>query len=257
MPTIWFPAPVCVLFHRIVNVVSSLSISQQYFIHKCDLNDSNANRATVRSFAWLPWGRQANFALAMDADSDSSAQSESQKLPPRRPRPTKNRPLDIIHRLMQHPALYDPVRAPRNPVVLCHGTSSCIPSDSLSENKQGLYGFDVRGPESFPILRHHYWSNVLNILRDKVGAEVIVTSVPSTGSIASRAKTLHKLLRERATGRSINFMAHSMGGLDCRHLISHIKPTEYTPVSLTTIATPHRGSPFMDWCTVRKILTLL
>ena len=101
------------------------------------------------------------------------------------------------------------------------------------------------------MLRQHYWSNVLNILRQKVGAEVIVTSVPATGSIASRAKTLHGLLKERAPGRSINFMAHSMGGLDCRHLISHIKPAEYTPVSLTTIATPHRGSPFMDWCTVR------
>ena len=100
------------------------------------------------------------------------------------------------------------------------------------------------------MLRQHYWSNVLSILRQKVGAEVIVTSVPPTGSIASRAQTLDGLLRERASGKSINFIAHSMGGLDCRHLISHIKPTEYTPLSLTTIATPHRGSPFMDWCTV-------
>lgn len=41
-----------------------------------------------------------------------------------------------------------------------------------------------------------------------------------------------------------------MGGLDCRHLISHIKPTEYVPLSLTSIGTPHRGSPFMDWCAV-------
>ena len=45
-----------------------------------------------------------------------------------------------------------------------------------------------------------------------------------------------------------------MGGLDCRHLISHIKPTDYTPLSLTTIATPHRGSPFMDWCRVRAVV---
>ncbi|KAF7799445.1 hypothetical protein EIP86_010680 [Pleurotus ostreatoroseus] len=56
------------------------------------------------------------------------------------------------------------------------------------------------------------------------------------------------MLCGRAPGQSINFLAHSMGGLDCRHLISHLKPTEYKPVSLTTIATPHRGSPFMDWC---------
>lgn len=42
----------------------------------------------------------------------------------------------------------------------------------------GLYGFDVRGPSSIPILQTHYWSNVLNVLRGKVGAEVLMTSVP-------------------------------------------------------------------------------
>jgi len=31
-------------------------------------------------------------------------------------------------------------------------------------------------------------------------------------------------------------------------LISHVKPEDYVPVSLTTVCTPHRGSPFMDWC---------
>jgi triacylglycerol esterase/lipase EstA (alpha/beta hydrolase family) len=46
----------------------------------------------------------------------------------------------------------------------------------------------------------------------------------------------------------VNFLAHSMGGLDCRHLITHINPTHYQPVSLTTLSTPHRGSSFMDFC---------
>lgn len=135
----------------------------------------------------------------------------------------------------------------------------------------GLYGFDSRGPSSFPSMRMHYWSNVLNVLRDKVGAEVIVTSVPGrvdqftpspsstheivvythrTGSIIARSGSMDRQLQERARGRGVNFLAHSMGGLDCRHLISHVKPTEYAPLSLTTISTPHRGSPFMDWCAV-------
>ncbi|KZT12169.1 lipase [Laetiporus sulphureus 93-53] len=112
----------------------------------------------------------------------------------------------------------------------------------------GLYGFDVRGPSAIPMLQMHYWSNVLSILQDKLGVEVIVTSVPSTGSVALRAESLHRFLREKAVGKGINFIAHSMGGLDCRYLISRIRPTEYIPLSLTTIATPHRGSPFMDWC---------
>ena len=64
-----------------------------------------------------------------------------------------------------------------------------------------------------------------------------------------RAEQMHAFLSERLPkGVGVNFVAHSMGGLDCRHLISTIKPTTYTPLSLTTIGTPHRGSPFMDWC---------
>ncbi|CAG8813824.1 18004_t:CDS:1, partial [Dentiscutata erythropus] len=38
------------------------------------------------------------------------------------------------------------------------------------------------------------------------------------------------------------------GGLDCRCLISHLPTDKYIVRTLTTVATPHRGSPFMDWC---------
>ena len=118
-------------------------------------------------------------------------------------------------------------------------------------------------------MRMHYWANVLQILRERLGAEVIVTAVPPyvhlstclyvivslscrTGSISSRAEALHSQLREKVKGRGLNLLAHSMGGLDCRHLISHIKPQEYAPLSLMSVSTPHRGSPFMDWCAVRS-----
>lgn len=73
-----------------------------------------------------------------------------------------------------------------------------------------------------------------------------------TGSIAERAQELDRFLSSRAAGRGVNLLAHSMGGLDGRHLITHIRPKDYTPLSLTTIATPHRGSPFMDWCNVSR-----
>ena len=80
--------------------------------------------------------------------------------------------------------------------------------------------------------------------------------IDRTGSIQSRAARLDEQLQSHARGRGINFLAHSMGGLDCRHLISHIKPAEYAPLSLTCISTPHRGSPFMDWCAVSFSRTL-
>ncbi|THV05269.1 alpha/beta-hydrolase [Dendrothele bispora CBS 962.96] len=187
MSSVYLPAQVVLLFRRIVNVISTISLSTQY----------------------LRTSASSSSAPAEDPERD-----------------------DTIHRLIANPVLYDPLRRPRYPIVLCHG----------------LYGFDSRGPQSFPSLRMHYWANVLSILRDKLGVEVIVTAVPPTGSVSSRAEALHAQLSHRAMGRGVNFMAHSMGGLDCRHLISNVRPTEYAPLSLTTISTPHRGSPFMDWC---------
>ncbi|KAI9016530.1 Alpha/Beta hydrolase protein [Phycomyces nitens] len=119
---------------------------------------------------------------------------------------------------------------PRAPVVLCHG----------------LYGFDKRGPDKLPLFQVQYWGGIENALA-KMGAKVIVTRVPSTGSISERAQVLHRLMKSVLAGKDINFIAHSMGGLDCRHLIANIPDRPYRVQSLTTISTPHRGSPVMDW----------
>lgn len=149
--------------------------------------------------------------------------------PRRRPYATPGSRLD---QLMRQPDLFEPPRAPRYPIVLCHG----------------LYGFDVRGP--FMGYEYHYWSAASDVLQHRLGAPVLIFAVPPTGSIEKRAEKLHELLLRQnfPRGQPLNFVGHSMGGLDARYLISHIRPQEYTPLSLTTIATPHRGSPFMDWC---------
>ncbi|KAF8962670.1 hypothetical protein BGZ46_001128 [Entomortierella lignicola] len=120
--------------------------------------------------------------------------------------------------------------APRNPIVLCHG----------------LFGFDKMGPAAIPHLQIHYWNGIHQAL-SKLGAKVIVARVPRTGSIKERAEDLHKILSTTMEGSPVNFVAHSMGGLDCRYLISHIHDKNYTVQSLTTLSTPHRGSPMMDW----------
>jgi triacylglycerol lipase len=190
--------------------------------------------------------------LSPSSDPNSGS-SPSEPREPVDPARDGREDVDAIHRLIQNPVLYDPLRAPRYPIILCHGAPLAIRDLNNKPNLiLGLYGFDVRGPSSFPSLRMHYWSTILGILRKTVGAEVIVTAVPGTGSITSRADQLDRFLQNKALGRGINFMAHSMGGLDCRHLITHLKPVDYTPLSLTTIATPHRGSPFMDWCKARR-----
>ncbi|KAM5540857.1 hypothetical protein V8D89_005501 [Ganoderma adspersum] len=240
MQTVWFPVPVTALFRRIVNAVSAFSISHHY-LHQAP-TESDLPCPQPYSLRWTAWRRAKSQnarrkppASFLDAYMDLSERAEAKDSSRHDPSPASSYDSwtpDQIHLLISNPALYEPLRKPRYPIVLCHG----------------LYGFDVRGPSSVPILQQHYWSNVLNILRGKVGAEVLVTGVPSTGSVTSRAENLDRLLKDKARGRGVNFLAHSMGGLDCRHLITNIKPSDYVPLSLTTVATPHRGSPFMDWC---------
>jgi triacylglycerol lipase len=45
----------------------------------------------------------------------------------------------------------------------------------------------------------------------------------------------------------VNIIAHSLGGLDARYMISRLKHPAIRVASLTTIATPHRGSPVADY----------
>ncbi|KAJ1742033.1 hypothetical protein LPJ79_002181 [Coemansia sp. RSA 1821] len=113
--------------------------------------------------------------------------------------------------------------APRNPVVLCHG------------------------PERLPMLQIHYWRGIREAL-EKIGAKVVIAKVPGTGGIRERAQQLDTLLDSRLASEQVNIVGHSMGGLDARYLITHINPKTYSVASLTTVCTPHRGSPFMDWC---------
>ncbi|KAK0569913.1 lipase 2 [Tilletia horrida] len=137
--------------------------------------------------------------------------------------------------------------SPKLPVVFCHG----------------LFGFDVLGPRSVPALTINYWRGIIDILESN-GTKVLVTRVPMSASIADRAAALKSQIEaEFPEGQEINLIGHSMGGLDCRYLISKLglgpkeagagqddderSSSKVTVRSLTTIATPHRGSSFADY----------
>ncbi|WVR03961.1 hypothetical protein IAU60_000960 [Kwoniella sp. DSM 27419] len=121
-------------------------------------------------------------------------------------------------------------RSPQNPVVFCHG----------------LLGFDYLGPASLPPLQISHWRGIKEVL-DSNGTEVLIARVPATSSIKDRAAILEQVISEKFPGREVNLIGHSMGGLDCRYLISELQPKAFKPISLTTISTPHRGSPFADY----------
>jgi len=95
-------------------------------------------------------------------------------------------------------------------------------------------------------LQISHWRGIREVLEAN-GVEVLMTRVAATGSIADRAARLEELIAEKFPGRDVNLVGHSMGGLDCRYLISQVQPKTFKPITLTTISTPHRGSPFADY----------
>lgn len=81
------------------------------------------------------------------------------------------------------------------------------------------------------------------------GHQLFVTTVPTIHNVETRADLLAKQIDQiliDTESEKVNIIAHSMGGLDARYLISKLG-YEDKIASLTTVATPHRGTPFADW----------
>jgi triacylglycerol lipase len=122
-----------------------------------------------------------------------------------------------------------PVRAalvPRHPVVFCHGML-------------GYSMIRMQLPEDL-----NCFAPLREFLRER-GVRAFFPQVAPTSGVAERAQQL----REQIVGwtnEPVNLIAHSMGGLDARHMIAHLSMGERVR-SLTTICTPHRGSYLADW----------
>jgi triacylglycerol lipase len=113
---------------------------------------------------------------------------------------------------------------PRYPVVLAHG----------------FLGFDEL---ALGANRHAYFRGVAAQL-ESMGVKVYSPRVPPAAGIATRAERLAELIRALPDKR-VNIIAHSMGGLDARYAISRLGLADRV-ASLTTIATPHLGTPLAD-----------
>ena len=116
----------------------------------------------------------------------------------------------------------------RAPIVLVHG----------------LFGFDRLKIGGWTLAS--YFPGIPEFLAS-AGNWVKVASVSPTGSIAQRAGQLRALLDQQLPGEAVHILGHSMGGLDARYMISRLGMADRV-LTLTTIGTPHRGSPFADWC---------
>ncbi|HEX2675762.1 MAG TPA: alpha/beta fold hydrolase [Polyangiales bacterium] len=118
----------------------------------------------------------------------------------------------------------EPSNVARHPIVLAHG----------------FMGFDAIGLGN---LREEYFRGVRAHLQAR-GHRVHVVRVSPIAGIRRRAEQLAEQL-EALDAERVNIVAHSMGGLDARYAISRLG-VHRRVASLTTIGTPHHGTPLAD-----------
>jgi triacylglycerol lipase len=106
-----------------------------------------------------------------------------------------------------------------------------------------------------------YFPGISQMIR-AAGNRVFVPNLSPTGPVADRAMQLKDYLDSNAPGEVVHLIAHSMGGLDARYMISRLGMAQRV-LTLTTLGTPHRGTAFADWGVktlarvVRPLLDLL
>ena len=125
-----------------------------------------------------------------------------------------------------------PVRAAqplrtRYPIVLAHGIMGfrCIQVAGVN------FGNYFRGVEAH--------------LRD-LGVNLAADNVGMTNSVEQRAQRLKEQIDLHYPGQKVNIIAHSLGGLDSRQMITQLGMADRV-ASLTTVGTPHRGTYMADW----------
>ena len=106
----------------------------------------------------------------------------------------------------------------------------------------GLFGF---GDFKLGPLKMSYFRGIDTAIAAR-GHPLIIPRVHPTGSIARRAQQLKETLLARGDEGKVVIIAHSMGGLDARHMITHLGMANRV-AALVTVSTPHRGSPYAEW----------
>lgn len=111
----------------------------------------------------------------------------------------------------------------------------------------GIFGFDQF--TAFGTKIADYFREIPKALRD---AGYVVPPPPKlnpAGKVKDRAQDLKRYFDDSTNpdlaGQPVHLIAHSMGGLDARYMISHLGMAGRV-LTLTTIDTPHHGSPIAD-----------
>ncbi len=107
----------------------------------------------------------------------------------------------------------------------------------------GLMGFSQLQAGNFTLAS--YFPTIAEAL-ERAGNRVLIPSLSPTKGVSERAAELRAFLLAKSPQEPVHLIAHSMGGLDARYMISRLGMAPGV-LSLTTLGTPHRGSSFADW----------
>ncbi|MGL6074155.1 MAG: esterase/lipase family protein [Fimbriiglobus sp.] len=78
------------------------------------------------------------------------------------------------------------------------------------------------------------------------GYAVLSPRLPTEMAMANRVEFLARAIRARFGSQPVHLVAHSLGGLDARYLVSRLGFDKQAR-SLITVGTPHLGTSFADW----------
>jgi triacylglycerol lipase len=130
------------------------------------------------------------------------------------------------------------------PIVLAHGIARFDFLLAHLIQTVNLFGLDL----TLPTDGINYFKGIARHLRDQ-GFDVYQSNVSFAAPVTKRAEDLraevNKVLTLKQSAK-VHIIAHSMGGLDARHMIATLGMADKV-ASLTTIGTPHKGTSFADW----------
>ena len=132
------------------------------------------------------------------------------------------------------------------PIILAHGVCRF---DQVWSNSLNIDNTDDSKLDNL-----HYFKGIRMMLKEN-GFVVYHSSVSWAADVNTRAQDLKEdilSILNKEGCEKVNIIAHSMGGLDTRHMLFNDRDSgkihEHIS-SVTTISTPHNGSPFADWGT--------
>ena len=128
----------------------------------------------------------------------------------------------------------------KHPIILAHGIARFDVLLELLKEKLKL-------PDTELGERFHYFKGIKPYL-ELHGYKVFHPNQDFSGSVDLRSRQLKQRAEEvlSQTGAAkVHIIAHSMGGLDARHMIVDLGMADKV-ASLTTIGTPHRGTVLAD-----------